>query len=917
MHRIKKDALFVVDGSYLLYRSFYAIKPLYTSKGLPTNAIYGFARAIKKMLDRFQPQNIVVAWDAKGKLQRSEVYAEYKQTRQKPPSDLFEQKDYIIQMLDLIGMCQIAEPGYEADDIIATLVKEYKDTQVVLACPDKDVYQLLFQNVLIWDVFKDRIINADDFKQEKSFGFEKVPFYYALVGDSSDNIPGVRGIGPKAATEIVQQFDSLDDLYKNLDKIDKPRRRQLLEENKDNAYLSHELFTLVSVPIKVKKSDFTFDRNAWAKARDFFVEFEFASLVRDVDREFGAPTQSLQQAGQEQQTLFDQSHDQLKAKKWKCIIVQTMEGLDELCATLKESPWCAVDTETNGPDALQDDLVGFCFAVNKKEAYYVPVAHKQGQQLDLKVVTNRLKPILESKSSKLVMQNAKFDHLVLARHGFSLRPVAFDTILAANLVRNAWQKVGLKDLSAFFLKEPMQKYKDVVGKAKSIADISIEHAALYGAHDALQTFKLKSVLEKELGKDSKLKSIFTTIEMPLYMVLTKMEQHGIMLDTQKLAVVSKEVDAELEKIESKIFAALEEHDKKPIAVNLKSPKQLEHLLFNVLGLPIVKKSSKGSRSTDQEVLQVLAKQHPIPGMILTHRALTKLKNTYLGPLPSFINPQTGRIHTSYSQTQVATGRLSSNNPNLQNIPASEGYGIKVRSAFVPPEGCVFLSADYSQIELRVLAHLSKDPLLIETFKEDQDIHRAIAAQLFDVSVDKVTHEQRQIGKRINFSIMYGMTPYGLSKDLGISMSEAKDCIDRYFEQYAKVGEWMERVVDKAKELGYTQTWKGRRRYIPELAEQNKTLFEAGKRVAINTPVQGTQAEIIKCAMIEIDRVFEQHKLASKMILQIHDELVFEVKNNEYEQVEKVVRQVMEGIVDWEVALKVTIRKGKSWGDVTK
>jgi DNA polymerase-1 len=917
VHRIKKDALFIVDGSYLLYRSFYAIKPLYTSTGTPTQATYGFCRTIKKIIDTFDPSHIIIAWDSKGKSFRNDIYTEYKATRQKPPNELFVQKEDIFKFLDAIKMAQLAHEGYEADDIIAGLAKQFKDHQIVLVCPDKDMFQLLSENLLIFDPFKERLIDTTTFTIEHGFGPEKVPFYYALLGDTSDNIPGVSGIGKKTAQDLVTQFESLEDLYNNLDKVNKDRTRKLLTDQKEQAFLSLKLFTLNPPQYNQTLSSLAFDKSNWQFAATLFKSLEFSSMVNDIERRFpGALQQIVAPTGPEVNTsIFDQP---ASVDDWELVIVQDEQSLQKLINALQKTKICALDTETTGCLALIDQMVGISFAVDLKTAYYIPFKHHDAQQLDREKTLEQLKPFLEDPTYEFIMHHAKFDQLVLWNHGIQVFPIKFDTLLAANLVRKEWQKINLKDLSALYLHEPMQKFKDVLGKYKTFDQVPLENAARYGAHDSLQTFKIKSVIEKELEKEASLKKIFYDIEMPFYWVLVRMEQIGITLQPEVLARINTDVVNDLTLIEKKIFGAIEEkHAIKPEEFNLNSPKQIERLLFDDLGLPVVKKSDKGQRSTDQEVLEELSAMHPVPGLILQHRELSKLKNTYLDPLPGYINPKTGRVHTSYSQTMVATGRLSSTDPNMQNIPASEGYGLQIRSAFVTPQGKVLMSADYSQIELRVLAFLSKDPTLMSVFAHNQDIHTQTAAQLFGVPLDNVTSEQRQLGKRINFSVMYGMSPYGLAKDLDIKQSEAKEYIEKYFAKYTSVAAWMEKTVQQAIIDGYVQTLFGHRRYIPELREKNKTIFESGRRMAINTPVQGTQADIMKIAMINIDKQIINKNLQARMILQIHDEIIIEMPESEIETIESLIRREMETVVNWDVPLKVTIRTGKNWGEITK
>lgn len=919
---IEKDALFVIDGSYLLYRSYYAIKQLQTASGIPTQAVYGFCRAIKKIIDDFAPKHLVVAWDSKGKTFRHDQHPTYKATRQKPPSDLFVQKEYIIQFLDTVKIAQINIDGYEGDDVIASLTTHFNKHQAVLVCPDKDMYQLLSAHVLIFDPFKERIVDEALFEQENGFSPTKVPFYYALLGDASDNIPGVSGIGKKGAQELVVQFDSLEDLYERIDCVPKERTRSLLTEQKELAFLSYKLFLLRPPALLQKLSDLAFEPTNWSQALELFTQLEFSSLVKDINKRFPVMTSLKHHArGAQNLSLFDQTApltEEETKPAWKLSLVQDEKALNEMILQLKAADWIALDTETTGSMPMQDELVGMSFSVNTQEAFYLPVGHHEGKQIDRATVIAALKPLLENKQTALVMHHAKFDQMVLACAGISTPPVVFDTIIAAGLLRNGDNdRINLKALSMTYLNEPMHKFKDVLGKHRTtFAEVPVDEGALYGAHDALQTYKLKVLLEKKLHAHPTLLKLFTDIEMPFYQVLLRMEEYGVLLNPEKIRATMVAVEQEISKIETKILAAIPHHHGGG-AINLNSPKQIEQLLFDQLGLPAGKKSAKGNRSTDQEVLQSLAEKHPVPGLILSYREFTKLKTTYLEPLPGYINPKTGRVHTSYSQTQVATGRLSSSDPNLQNIPVSAGFGMQIRDAFHAPAGKILLSADYSQVELRILAHLSQDKTLMNIFLQGHDIHTETSAQLFDVPAIQVTQDQRQLGKRINFSIMYGVTPYGLAKDLGIKPSDAKTYIEKYFERFPGVATWIDKTTTQAIHDGYVETWYGRRRYLPELAERNKMLFEAGKRMAINTPVQGTQAEIMKLAMINIDKAFIAKGLSARLILQIHDEIVVELPNEELKTVEDIIQSLMTQVVCWEVPLTVTLRTGKTWGEITK
>ena len=912
--KIKKDALFLIDGSYFLYRSYFALPPLHTPDGKPTHATYAFCRTLNKIIKEYDPQQIAIVWDSKGPTQRKKEYEAYKATRPEPPSDLFIQKEDIIKFIELINMCSVAKTGYEADDLIASLAKENKDKQTVIISADKDMSQLLTdKNILIIDPFKDRIIDAQELKQEKGFDPEKVPFYFSLLGDSSDNIPGVKGVGKKTALDLVTQFDSLDDLYKNLGKIEKKRTQTLLEDQKDNAYLSYKLFLLHTIKLGIKKKELDFDKNNLAKAINFFKDLGFKSLVKEIEKKH-TKIQELHQ-----QEIFEKT----KSNNWKLHVVTNTLELKALIAQLKKDKYFALDTETTGVNPLVHTLVGLSCASNTKEAFYVPLAHPKSEryaQVKFKEALELLKPLFESKTIKKTLHHAKFDELVLYQYGIELQGVDFDTIIAANLLRQAWQKINLKDLSQKYLKEPMVKFKDIVKKKyKTFAEVPIEDGAEYGAHDALQTLKLKKVLEKDFEKEPALKKLFKTIEMPFHEVLLAMEKKGILLDPEILNATGEKITHKLKNIETKIFAALPIGKQKISGktINLNSPKQIEILLFEYLGLPAPRESAKGSRSTDREVLLELGKQHPVPNLIVEYRELAKLKNTYIDPLPKAINKKTKRIHTSFSQTMTATGRLSSSDPNLQNIPAYGDYGVAIREAFVASHGYEFVSADYSQMQLRILAHMSGDKNLTNAFLGNKDVHVQTASQIFNIPEEKVTQEQRQIGKRINFSVIYGQTPYGLSKELQVKPSVAKEFIQAYFEHYPNVAQWIEKTIKTTEEHGYVESLWGRRRWIPEIKEKNRARYELGKRLAVNTPVQATEADIMKIAMLNITQALHKEKLKASIVLQIHDELILEVPTKEISIVKKMLKKEMENVVSWPISLTIDIRSGKNWGAITK
>jgi len=902
-----EKTIFLIDGSSFLYRAYYGLRPLHTSKGVPVQAVYSFCRMIRKLISRFGAKYISLVWDSKGKTTRHEMYEDYKATRQSPPSDIFDQKKLIVDISDNVEICQLAQKGIEADDIIFSVAEDFKKKgyNIVVVTLDKDFGQMLDENVFMYDAFKDSLIDTPVFEEKMGLPVEKLPFYFALLGDASDNIPGVRGIGKKGALELVNQFDSLKDLYKNLDKVARPRARKALEANKKNAFLSEKLFLLQKVETDITKDDLEFNPKNWLKARSIFQELEFKTLLKEIDKD-----KKLMSA-------------RVKAKlkqleKYDFVCVQNEKQMKDLCYTLKKSKAFALDTETDGLRPLQCNCIGISVCMKEGTSYYIPFGHKiNEEQLTKEQVIKFLKPIFEDKKIGKYLHNAKFDQLVLYHMGIELQGVTFDSLIAARLVSKEWQRNGLKKLSIKYFDEPMLTFEEVVkaNKFKNFSYVPFDLATKYAAADAHQTLKLTKVLKKEL-KTEKMQKLFDEIEFPLIQILYEMEKTGIYIDASKLKRLGKKLEKELIVIEEKIISIV---GIKYAGINLNSPKQVEELLFTHLKLPPQKRSAKGTGySTDQEVLRKLSDLHAVPGLILKYREFTKLKTTYVDALPGYINPDTGRIHTTFNQTDVATGRLSSSDPNLQNIPADASeFGLQIRAAFLPKKGNIFLSADYSQIELRVLAHLSGDKNLISAFLENRDIHTETASKIFDVPFEKVTHEQRQVGKRINFSILYGMTPYGLSRDLGIKPSEAKKYIDAYFAQYPKVSEWMEATIEETKKRGYVTTFYGRRRYMPGIYEKNKNLYELAKRVTVNTRAQGTAAEIMKKGMINLEHALAKKNIEAQILLQIHDELLISVSKKQKSEAQKIVKKVLESVVEWKVPLEVTTRFGASWKDVTK
>jgi DNA polymerase I len=915
-----KKTLFLIDGSSFLYRAYYGLKPLHSPSGIAVQAVFSFCRMIKKLIDTYKMEYVALVWDSKGATTRHKMFPDYKATRQAPPSDLFNQKEYIVEFADLIGMCQVAQEGIEADDLMYSLAKEWLgieskledglDKAVVFITLDKDMGQALTlgQQTYLLDAFKEQFSDAAMIEDKMGCSVEKLPFYFALLGDASDNIPGVRGIGKKTAVDLVNQFDSMEDMYARLNEIKKAGVKTALLTHKDNAFLSFQLFLLQYEPMNISAEQLFFDNNSWNKARPLFEQLGFKSLLATA----GETKQEREQGLLNKIAYW---------KKYNFTIVNTMQSLHELCEHLKNSGAFAVDTETTGLQALEVDLVGVSFAfLHQKSdeivAYYIPCGHNTDElQLSRVEVLDALKPILENVNYKKYLHNAKYDQLVLTAHGIELAGVALDTLVAASLIVKEWQSASLKKLSHFFFSEEMLTYEDIIksNKYKDFSFVPIDLAALYSCADSYQTFRLVAIIEDDLKKDKKIQNLYEVIEHPLIEVLYEMEKEGVNLDVAVLHELDQKVVVDINRIEKEIAQIVGKE-----TINLNSPAQMEYLLFSVLQLPPQKKSPTGKYSTDQAVLKSLARLHPIPALIIQYRELTKLKNTYIDALPTYINKKTGRLHTTFSQTVAATGRLASSNPNLQNIPtSSDGYGRQVRAAFKAGAGRVFISADYSQIELRVLAYLSQDTNLLNAFLQGHDIHTETSARLFEVALAAVTHEQRQLGKRINFSILYGLTPYGLSKELGIPFKDAKMYIERYFKQYPQVSEWMLSVVEYVKKHGYVETFWGRRRYIPTIYEKNHTMYEEACRIAINTVAQGTAAEIVKLGMIAVRNALKMHYSESYIVLQIHDELIISAPESDAAAIELLVKNVLQSVTSWNVPLVVTTCSGVNWKKITK
>ncbi len=890
-----KSPVYIIDGSSFLYRAYYSIRPLTTKEGVPINAVYGFCRMIRKLMDTHNPSYVLLVWDSKGKTVRHEMFSAYKETRQATPSDLMHQKELIQEFAACIGLQQLAMPAIEADDLMFSVAKRLEEQghESVVLSSDKDLGQVLSEKVTILDPFKEELVTKESLEKKLGFPLTKLPFYFALVGDASDNIPGVAGIGPKGATQLVQKFESLQDLYAKLDTISSERIRTLLTESKENAFLSEQLFILQRYETPSDKETFRFSMEGWAQAYPLFEKYGFKSFLTDV------PT------SKKEVTLHT---------KYRFECVTTEEALQTLAQKITQAGQLALDTEGTGLNPLQSEMVGMSICVEEGVSYYIPFGHKTEEpQLTRARVVEVLKPLLEDPKIEKYLHHAKFDALMLSTDGIKLVGVTFDTILAASLALGDTESIGLKSLSEKYLDEPMFSFKEVLARKKypDFSFVPLVPATEYAAADAHQTMRLVPFFKKLL-EEQKLASSLCNLEMGVLQVLTDMERRGILLDTQVIDEINTVVTHDIATLKAQLLG----HIGAEFAdINLNSPKQLGTLLFEHLKLPVMKKTAgKTGYSTDQEVLEQLAQYHPVPACIIKYRELTKIKNTYLDALTTYVHPQTKAIHTTYSQSAAATGRLASSEPNLQNIPVDR---FAIRSAFIPREGYVFLSADYSQIELRVLAHVSQDATLLKAFKDNKDIHALTAAGLFSVAQELVTSEQRQIGKRINFSILYGLTAHGLSKDLGISHSVAKTYIDTFMAQYPGVVAWMQSVIEQTTKKGYVETVFGRRRYMPGIYERNRTLYDLARRVTINTVPQGTASELMKKGMVNLAAAFRQEGLDAHILLQIHDELLLEVPHDKLHRTEELVKKVLESVAEWSVPLVVTTRSGKNWQEVTK
>lgn len=884
--------LYLIDGSSYFYRAFYAIRPLTTSKGLHVNAVYGFATMILKVLKEHKPDYLSIIFDSKEETFRKKMYPEYKANRSEMPHDLIEQIPYIQAVVEAFNIHSLSAAGYEADDIIGTFCHRTKDEdlKIIIVSSDKDLMQLVSDRVSMLDTMRDKKIGKAEVKEKFGVQPPQVVDVLSLCGDHSDNIPGVLGIGPKTASALILKFGSLDHLLKETDKIS-GKTRELLEKFKDEALLSRELVRLnCDVPIDFHLKDAEVKPPHPEKVTELFEALEFKRLLEQM----GLKTEVKKKSKISYQIILEEN------------------DLIRLISQLSSSSHFAIDLETTSLNTRKAKIVGISFAYpvskTEHETCYLPLLHREGKQLDSQDTLKKLKPVLESPSSKKWGQNIKFDALILRYHGIFLSPISDDSMIASYILDPAGPH-NMDALSLKYLDHETIHYEDVtkVGKRKiGFDEVPIDLAAEYSAEDADVTYRLVQILRNKLREEKRL-SLYEEIEIPLTNILIQMETDGVRVDIPFLKKKSKEFEKELAELEKEIYREA------GTEFNIQSTKQLSQILFQKLGLA-VKKRTKTGFSTDVHVLEALSEEHPLPAKILSYREFAKLKSTYVDALIELADPETSRVHTSYNQTVAETGRLSSSNPNLQNIPIRTDLGQEIRHAFIAQAGYQLLSADYSQVELRLLAHLSGDPVLTEAFKTDQDVHTQTAVEIFGVFPNLVSSEMRRMAKAINFGLIYGLSAFGLSKQLKISVQKADEYIARYFERYRKVREYMDQTIQTAKEKGYVETIMGRRRYLPDLRSANPRLRQLSERMAVNSPIQGSAADLIKIAMIHIAKEFSGDRLRSRMILQVHDELVFEVHEGELHEVMEIVKSQMEGAMRLSVPIKVEIKTGKNWAE---
>jgi DNA polymerase-1 len=899
----KPAPIVLVDGSSYVYRAFHALPPLTNSKGQATGAVKGVINMLRRLCKDYPDSPVAVVFDAKGKTFRDDMFPDYKANRPPMPDELREQIEPIHEIVKAMGLPFICEPGVEADDVIGTLARQAsaQGRDVVVSTGDKDMAQLVDRHTTLVNTMTDTVMDEDGVAEKFGVGPDLIIDLLALVGDKVDNIPGVPGVGEKTALALLQGLGGLDDIYAALDRVADLEFRGArtmaakLEAQKDNAYMSYALATIkTDVELALKPEELHNGEPNRDALVDWYTRMEFRSWLEELLQEGDTePAQTVE---------ID----------WQIVTAQA--DLDSWIERLRSAELFAFDTETTSLNYMEAQVVGVSFAVEPGEAAYVPLAHDYlgaPQQLDRTGVLQQLRPLLEDEGQAKVGQNLKYDASVLANHGITLRGIAFDTMLESYVLDSTATRHDMDSLALKYLGQKTIHFEDVAGKGArqlTFNQVKVEEAGPYAAEDADVTLRLHRVLWPRLEQEPGLRAVFSDIEVPLVPVLSRIERRGALLSCSLLRQQSDELGKRLAQLQDRA------HELAGQPFNLGSPKQLGEILFQKLELPVIKKTPKGAPSTAEDVLAELALDYPLPKVLLEYRSLSKLKSTYTDKLPEMINPATGRVHTSYHQAVTATGRLSSSDPNLQNIPIRTQEGRRIRQAFIAPDGYRIVAADYSQIELRIMAHLSGDKGLLHAFREGQDVHRATAAEVFDVGLQEVSGDQRRKAKAINFGLIYGMSAFGLAKQLHLGRNEAQQYIDRYFERYPGVQDYMDRTRALAKEQGYVETLFGRRLYLPEINARNKMRVQAAERTAINAPMQGSAADIIKRAMLTVDDWLQRGEADARMIMQVHDELVFEVAAGEVEDVSAEVCRLMSAAAELEVPLLVEAGVGDNWDE---
>ncbi|TVQ40838.1 MAG: DNA polymerase I [Wenzhouxiangella sp.] len=885
----KPETLCLVDGSSYLYRAFHALPSLTDAQGRPTGAIFGVANMLRRLTESQAPERMVVVFDAPGRNFRHELFEDYKANRPPMPDELRAQIEPLMELIDALGLRRLAVDGVEADDVIATLTAQARDQglEVLISSGDKDLAQLVRDGVVLEDSMQEKRYDRDAVVAKFGVPPERVGDLLALTGDSSDNIPGIDKVGPKTAAKWLDKYGDLDSLIEHADEVG-GKVGDNLRAGLEQLPLSRKLVALdEQVDVDVSVADLGPPQPDRARLVELLKGFGFATWLKSYQEEAQA----------------DQPELEVET-------VTTVQGLNDLLATLEQAELIAFDTETTSLEPLDADLVGFAFATQPGRAWYVPLTHAdQDTEFDRDQAVALFKPLLEDADRPKVGQHLKYDLNVLKRAGVDLAGIVHDTMLQSYVLQSTGTRHDMDSLATRYLGRQTTSYETVAGKGKQqlrFDQVPVASAAAYAGEDAEVTLALHAVLWPKLGEQDGPRRIYEELEIPLIPVLARMERLGVALDPDQLKVQSGEIETRLAELEEK------SHEVAGKPFNLGSPKQLQEILFGDLELPVVRKTPKGQPSTAEDVLQELAAEYELPRLILEHRSLAKLKSTYTDRLPEKIHPDTGRIHTHYHQAVTATGRLSSTDPNLQNIPIRTAEGRRIRKAFIAPPGRVLLAADYSQIELRIMAHLSGDEGLLDAFAKGQDIHRATAAEVFDVALDQVSNEQRRAAKAINFGLMYGMSGWGLARQLEIQRKEADAYIERYFERYPGVRRYMDETRERAREQGYVETLFGRRLWLEEIRSRNPARRQAAERAAINAPMQGSAADIIKRAMIDVDAWLQSSGARASLVMQVHDELVLEVDQDQLEQVRSAVVERMRDAASLDVVLEVEAGTGPDW-----